>query len=407
MFKRMFRYYDYSLIIAIVCLCAIGLVMIYSASMVTSVTRFDVPYDYFYNRQKIWLAFSFLVFFATMILPYKIYLKLIPIAIGIIIATLFILFILGLFGLGHTAGNATSWFKVGGASVQPAEFAKIGLVMYLAMVFSKRQEYINDFRKAFIGPIAITLIIVGLVMVQPDFGTAMIIGVIAAGVMSCSGISLKTFFKLVRLAIGLALVAIPIGMVTGYVSEERISRFTGASDPFKHAEDAGYQLVNSYLAIGSGGIKGLGLGESIQKYGYLPESHTDFIMAVIAEELGFFGVSIVLILLFFIVAKTLLLAKKCDDPFGSLICVGVGTMIGLQSAINLGGLTGLIPITGVPLPFISYGGSSLVLLMISMGLVVNISMFVNYRKDKKKQGNMPQQKAGAKKGSTISLNSDV
>lgn len=402
MFKRMFRYYDYSIVIAIICLCAIGLIMIYSASMVTSVTRYDVSPDYFYNRQKIWLFIAFISFFLMMVLPYRMFLRFIPLAIMGVVFALIIIFI-----IGHTAGNAKSWIQFGGANLQPAEFAKLGITMYLAMVFSKRQEYINDFRNAFLGPIGLTLFIVGLVLAQPDFGTAMIIGLIAAAVMVCSGINFKTFLKLIRFGVFLILVGVPIGILTGYASEERLSRFTGASDPFKHAEDAGYQLVNSYLAIGSGGIKGLGLGESIQKYGYLPESHTDFIMAVIAEELGFFGVSIVLILLFFIVAKTLLLAKKCEDPFGSLICVGVGTMIGLQSFINLGGLTGLIPITGVPLPFISYGGSSLVLLMISMGLVVNVSMFVNYRKDKKKQANMQQQKAAVKKSSAISLNSDV
>ncbi|MFC3884246.1 FtsW/RodA/SpoVE family cell cycle protein [Bacillus songklensis] len=401
MFKRMFRYYDYSIIIAILCLCAIGLVMIYSASMVTSVTRYDVPYDYFYNRQKAWLVVAFLFFFLTMILPYRIYLKIIPYGIVTIVAALIFLFV-----LGHTAGNAKSWFQLGPANLQPAEFAKLGITMYLAMVLSKRQEYINNFRQAFLGPIGLTLFILGLVLAQPDFGTAMLIGVIAAAVMSCSGINLKSFFKLVRFGLALVLVGLPIGKLTGYVSEERLSRFTGASDPFKHAEDAGYQLVNSYLAIGSGGVKGLGLGESIQKYGYLPESHTDFIMAVIAEELGFFGVAVVLLLLFFIVAKTLLLAKKCDDPFGSLICVGIGTMIGIQAFVNLGGLTGLIPITGVPLPFISYGGSSLVLLMISMGMVVNISMFVNYRKDKK-QTNSQQQKLTATKGNSVPLNPNV
>jgi cell division protein FtsW len=402
MFRRMFRYYDYSIIIAILCLCAIGLVMIYSASMVTSVTRYEVSHDYFYNRQKIWLVISFFFFFFMMILPYRAFLRIIPVVILGILAALAVLFV-----VGHTAGNAKSWIKLGGASLQPAEFAKLGIIMYLSMVFSKRQEYINNFPKAFLGPIGLTLLIVGLVLAQPDFGTAMLIGVIAASVMACSGISFKTFKKLVLFGVLLVFVGWPVGMMTGYISEERLSRFTGAADPFKHAEDAGYQLVNSYLAIGSGGMKGLGLGESIQKYGYLPESHTDFIMAVIAEELGFFGVAVVLFLLFFIVIKTLLLAKKCDDPFGSLICVGVGTMIGLQAFVNLGGLTGIIPITGVPLPFISYGGSSLVLLMISMGLIVNISMFTNFRKDKHKQGGLQQQKAAIKKGNISALNSDV
>lgn len=149
-------------------------------------------------------------------------------------------------------------------------------------------------------------------------------------------------------------------------------------------------MVNSYIALGAGGWKGLGLGQSIQKFNYLPEAHTDFIMAVIAEELGLFGVLFVLLLLTYIVLRGFQIARKCTDPFGSLLAVGISSMVAIQTFINLGGLTGLIPITGVTLPFISYGGSSLLLLMASMGILINVSMFTNYHsmystKEKKPQ----------------------
>lgn len=342
--------------------------------MITSITRYGQDSDFFYGKQKGWLIIAGFVFLATILFPYKLYQKLLPIAV------------LGTFGLlglvflmGHTAGGAQSWLKLAGASLQPAEFAKLTVILYLALVLGKRQEYINDIKRAFIGPIGLTMGIFIFVAIQPDLGTGLIILMIAVAIMLCSGISRKTFFKLILLGLVMLTIMGTIGVLTGQVTENRIGRFTGASDPFKYAQGEGYQLVNSYLAIGSGGLKGLGLGESVQKYGYLPESHTDFIMAVIAEELGFFGVFLVLGLLGFLIYRILTLAKRSKDPFASLICIGVATMLGIQAFINLGGLTGLIPITGVTLPFISYGGSSLLSLMIAMGIVVNISFFVNYQ----------------------------
>lgn len=167
-------------------------------------------------------------------------------------------------------------------------------------------------------------------------------------------------------------------------SPERVSRLYSFLDPFQYANGDGYQLVNSYLAIGLGGLKGVGLGKGIQKYGYLPESHTDFIMAVIAEELGLFGVAFTLGLLAFIVLRGLWIARRSHDAFGSLLAIGISVMIGFQTFINVGGVVGLIPITGVPLPLVSYGGTSLVLTMASLGLLVNISMFAKYEQRYKK-----------------------
>ncbi|TYR79910.1 FtsW/RodA/SpoVE family cell cycle protein [Priestia megaterium] len=382
MVKKIFKHYDYSIIIAIVLLCVIGLVMVYSSSMITSITRYGQESDFFYNKQKGWLVVTFIVFFLTMMFPYKLYQKWLP---------LIVLFTFGLLGLvfimGHTAGGATSWFKLAGASVQPAEFAKLTVILYLSLVLAKRQEYINDIKKAFTGPIGLTMAIFLFVAIQPDLGTGSIILAIAVTIMLCSGVSRKTIIKLSLIGAILLVIMGTIGVMTGQVTEERISRFTGVSDPFKYAQGQGYQLVNSYLAIGSGGLTGLGLGESVQKYGYLPESHTDFIMAVIAEELGFFGVILVIGLIGFLIFRILMLAKRSKDPFASLICIGIATMLGIQTFINLGGLTGLIPITGVTLPFISYGGSSLMSLMIAMGIVVNISFFVNYQEKKEKKLN--------------------
>ncbi|QPA31921.1 FtsW/RodA/SpoVE family cell cycle protein [Thermaerobacillus caldiproteolyticus] len=376
--KKIIKSYDYPLIIAIFMLSAFGLIMVYSSSMVSAVIRFGVSSDYFYQRQKIWLIIAMIGFFFALIVPYKIWANkkivqfiffLMPV---ILIAVAFV---------GHTANNATSWFQLGFFNMQPAELAKLGLIIYLAAVFANKQKRLSQPARAKVFPIYYTLFICFLIAIQPDFGTATIVLLIAACLILSSGLSFRLLWK--QLLFFMMIMAVVFPLLFPFIgdeifSKERMSRIYSFLDPFKYADDEGFQLVNSYIAIGLGGIKGLGLGKSIQKYGYLPESHTDFIMSIIAEELGLFGVTFVLGLLAFIVLRGLWIARKCNDAFGSLIAVGVSAMIGIQTFINVGGVTGLIPITGVPLPLVSYGGSSLVLFMISLGVLVNVSMFTKY-----------------------------
>lgn len=381
MVKKIIKSYDYSLILAVILLCSFGLVMVYSSSMITAVARYGFEPDHFFQRQKLALIAGGLAFLVMMILPYRVFLD------GRILK--FIVFgsiglLLSLFFIGHVAGNAQSWIKVGGMSLQPGEFVKLSVIIYLAAVYDKKQTYIDEFGRGVLPPLIFTGLICFFVVIQPDFGTAFIIGMIAVCMIVSSGMAVKSMVKLISFLLLFALLMTPYIFIKGFFSDEQISRFTGVSDPFGNEGGAGYQLVNSFYAIGSGGLKGLGLGQSVQKYGYLPESHTDFIMAIIAEELGILGVLFVIILLAFVVLKGFAVARKCQDPFGTLLAVGISSMIAIQTMINLGGLTGLIPITGVPLPFISYGGSSILLLLISMGLLVNVSMFTNYREIYKK-----------------------
>jgi cell division protein FtsW len=400
--KKIAKSYDYPLIIVIFMLCIFGLIMIYSSSMISAVVRFGVESDYFYQKQKLWLIIASLVFLFTMIIPYKVFAqkKVVQAIFWGAPAILFIVFI-----AGHTANNAKSWFKLGFFNIQPAEFVKLGLIIYLAAVFANKQKSLSKSSKGNVFPIYYTLFICVLIAIQPDFGTAIIILLISLSMIVSSGIRMALLFKQIlflgMFGVLLSPVWFPI-LGSEIFSKERMSRIYGFLDPFKYADDAGFHLVNSYLAIGSGGLKGLGLGESIQKYGYLPESHTDFIMSVIAEELGLFGVAFVILLLAFIVLRGLAIARKCQDAFGSLLAIGISAMIGIQTCINLGGLTGLIPITGVPLPLISYGGSSLLLLMISLGILVNISMFVKYEANYKgKMGASNIVKSSQKRGLTF------
>jgi cell division protein FtsW len=379
MLKKILKSYDYSIIIVLIMLAIFGLIMVYSASMVSAVQRYGVESDYFYQRQKFHLAVSAFVFIFTALIPYKM-LKSNKILVPMVVVSLVGLG--SLFVFGHVAGNAQSWFKIGASSLQPSEFVKLCVIIYLSAVYAKKQSYINEFNKGVVPPLAYLLLVVIFVAIQPDVGTAAIIFLIAGTIIFSSGMSFKNIGKLC--GIGLVLSAPLIFMVKDILfSDVRIGRLLAFQDPFVDEQGIGWQLANSYMAVGSGGLNGLGLGQSIQKLGYLPESHTDFIMAVIAEELGIFGVSFVLLCLGYIILKGIFIGIKCKDPFGSLLAIGISSMIGIQSFINLGGISGVIPLTGVPLPFVSYGGSSLLQLAVAMGILLNISMFVNYEQNYK------------------------
>lgn len=363
-------------------LCLFGLVMVYSSSMIAAVARWDYDIDHFYQNQKKAMLLSFCAMVFMMIFPYKFFQnkKILMIMMFGISGLLLFTFL-----FGHTAGNAQSWLKIGGFSIQPAEFSKLALIIYLAAIYGKRQDRINNMDKAVMPPIIFLVTICLLIAIQPDYGTAVIIFLISASIIISSGMAFKGLVKLFSIFLMFAGVAIAGFFVTGNISKifsaNKIARFTSFSDPFQ-AGDSGLQLANSLLAIGNGGLTGVGLGESTQKYGYLPESHTDFIIAIIAEELGFLGVAFVLLTLAFIVLRGLVLSAKCTDPFGSLLLIGISSMIGIQVVINIGGATGLMPITGITLPFISYGGSSLLLLMTSIGMYQNIIMRMNLKAQK-------------------------
>jgi len=357
--------YDFTLIITPILLSAFGILMIYSASMVTAVVE-GLESTHYLMRQSIWFIIGISGFIVCSIFPYKYYQKLMKF---IILAIIILLIAVLLFG--STANNAKSWFQIGPVGMQPAEFAKLGIIMYLASVYSKKQAYINQFNKGVLPPLVLTGIILGLIVLQPDIGTASIIFLIASTVIFSSGIRLKHLSILIGIGLALALLAIPY-----MVTDERLSRFTGAYQPFETPDSDGYQLIQSYLAIGVGGLTGEGLGQSVQKLGYLMEAHTDFIMAIIAEELGFIGVLIVLGMLAIIVLRGIFIARRSNDSFGALLAIGISSMVAIQAFVNLGAISGLLPITGVPLPFVSYGGSSLLIMLISMGILNNIAMNV-------------------------------
>jgi cell division-specific peptidoglycan biosynthesis regulator FtsW len=385
MWKKILKSYDYSLAAVYFLVTIFGLIMVYSASMVTSIQVYGLgDSSYFFDKQLINLLIGSAAFFITALIPYKILKNktlLMLMVFGILTSLILVLY------AGNNVNNATSWFQLGSRALQPSEFAKLAIIIYLSAVYAKKQSYLNDFTKGVAPPVLFLVLTTFLTGIEPDFGTALIIFATGCLLIFCTGMNWKNLLKLALIGLlGIAVLS-PLIWVNrdAIFTENRLGRIYSYLDPFAYENDLGHQLVNSYVAIAAGGWKGVGLGKSVQKLGYLPEAHTDFIMAIIAEELGIFGVVFVLFCLGYIVLKGFYIGLKCRDPFGSLLAFGISGLIGFQSFVNLGGVSGLIPITGVPLPFISYGGSSLLCMSIAMGLLMNVSLFANLDAKKSKQ----------------------
>lgn len=383
MFKKILKSYDYSIIIVMALLMFFGLIMVYSASMVSAVQYYGKESsDFFYNKQLFNIVLAGVAFIIVALFPYKALMsnKILMPMVGISLIGLG-----GIFFYGTVINKAQSWYQLGQSSLQPAEFVKLSVIIYLSAVYAKKQSYINEFNKGVIPPLVYVILVCGFVAFQPDFGTAAIIFMIAATIILCSGMNWRNLFKLFIIGMAAFLLLVLFKQIQGdsLLSETQMNRiFVFMDSPFsdEKVQSSGYHMSNSLIAIGGGGLKGVGLGQGVQKLGYLTDGHTDFIMAVIAEELGIFGVSFVIIGLGYIVLRGIYTGLRCKDPFGSLLAIGISSMIGIQSFINIAGVSGIIPLTGVPVPFVSYGGSSLLQLAIGMGILVNVSMFVKYER---------------------------
>ncbi|MFX3674234.1 MAG: FtsW/RodA/SpoVE family cell cycle protein [Paenisporosarcina sp.] len=379
--KRYAKNFDYPLFTTYLFLCLFGLVMIYSASMEWAVNVYGYEPDFFYKRQVINLLVAIPVFLLAAFIPYKHYRRK-----PIMASMLFVMFIL-LFAvhfIGDDINGAKSWITIGPLRLQPSELAKIILILYFASVFAnkKTKGNLDSVNESIAPPVTILTIAFFSVLSEVDMGTAGIILFVSVSVLAASGIRFKTFAKLFSLIFGVIILITPILYFFRdiFITPKRLLRLEAFLNPFEFEQDSGFQIVNGYLAIGAGGVKGLGLGQSVQKLGYLPEPQTDFIMAIIAEELGILGTVLVIGSLGFIVLRALFIALNTQDVQARMIATGVGSLIGFQTFINLGGLLGIIPLTGVPLPFISYGGTSVVLLSLAMGILLNVSMFVKHEK---------------------------
>jgi cell division protein FtsW len=303
----------------------------------------------------------------------------IPIFLVIIILLILVPFI------GYEANGAKSWFRFGPLSLQPAEFAKLGIILYLASLISNKDQKFRDFKKGLLPALCVVGFITMLIMLQPDLGSCMIVLICAAIVISVGGSNLKHIFVLGTGLAAIAVMGVAFLIATTHPQDAgyyRVQRLTSFLHPMEHRLDEGWQIVQSLFALGHGGITGAGFGQGIQKLHYLPEAHTDFIFAIIGEELGFIGIALLVLVYLLLIWRGILVSVRCKDTFGTLTGIGIIGMIAFQALINIGGVTSAIPLTGVTLPFISYGGSSILVILISMGILLSISREQNQVSEK-------------------------
>ncbi|MCY8224094.1 putative lipid II flippase FtsW [Bacillus haynesii] len=356
---------DYVLIASVLFLSTFGLLMVYSAGYPLGYMKYHDG-SYFFMKQLQWLLIGLTFFSAAVFFPYKAYSKL----IRFLVKLSFLMLILVLLpGIGMEKNNSQRWIQLGSLIIQPSEAVKLVMVIYFAYVYAKKQRYIADFGKGVMPPLLILAAVFFLILKQPDLGTAVSILLSCGAVLLCAGLRIRHLLLLGTMA-GTGIVYFAM------TAQYRLKRLTSFSDPFQNENGDGYQLINSYLAIDSGGLWGNGLGNSVQKLGFLPEAHTDFIMAVITEELGGVGLVMIIGAYLLIMFRGVRIASKIDDPFGKLLAVGLTFQIMIQALFNLGAVFGLLPITGIPLPFVSYGGSSLMFMLTSAGILVNLSSHV-------------------------------
>ena len=353
---------DPTIVIAVLALAILGTVMVFSASAVRADTEYGGDGYYYFKRQIFFLVAGILALVVGAAIPYGVWEKSVMLLMGL---TIFLL-VLVLTPAGYTANNASRWFRIGPLSLQIGEFAKLVVVMYLARFLASRGERLRTEPKLIIPPLVVMSAVFFLVASEPDLGTAMFIGMLGCVMLFVSGVP-------ARLLAGVGLASVPVIAYLILAKDFRIQRMKAFLDPWKEYDGSGFQLVQSYVAFGDGGLFGTGLGAGKSKLFFLPESHTDFILSVIGEEMGFVGVAIVLALFGVLIVKGMKVSAAAPDAFGAILGAGLTLMIGLQALINCMVVLGLLPTKGLPLPYISYGGSSLLTSMIAAGILLNVA----------------------------------
>ncbi|AIQ73950.1 cell division protein FtsW [Paenibacillus odorifer] len=373
---------DFQLLILTLLLVGFGLVMVFSASssLTLASSKFGNDPLYFIKRQVIWIVLGTVVMFIAMNIHYSKFKKwYVPIFIITVILLLVVAF-------SEKINGAKSWLSIGKLGIQPTELAKISIILYISALITKKGERFRDFRTGYIPVMVIVGIVAGLIMMQPDLGSCLILVATSGLVIYAGGASMKHILG------SIALLVLGVGLVIGAkaaidslspsdkatdTQDYRKGRIVAFLDPYQVAEGDGYNIIQSLTALGQGGVSGSGFGKSIQKLDYLKYPYTDFIFPVIGEEFGFLGTSIFLMLYLYFIWRGILIALRCKDPFGTLVGIGIMGLIAIQAFVNIGGVTNTIPLTGVTLPFISYGGSSLLVSMLCMGIMLSISRETN------------------------------
>jgi cell division protein FtsW len=353
---------DHTLLIITMVLALVGLVMVFSASAVVAGNRFHDS-GYFLKRQLAWLTFGFLLLHVASRVDY-IWWKRLSVPLLGLMALLLVMVLIP--SLGVAAKGARRWLRLGPISIQPAEMVKLVAVIYLAAYLTKKEDRITSFVSGLLPVLFVIGVLSGLVLLEPDLGTVVVIGLVTIGLLFLGGAQVKHL-----LALGLC--AVPVVLVLVLGSSYRRQRLLTFLAPWKDASNAGFQITQSFLAFGSGGPFGVGLGEGKQKLFFLPEAHTDFVLALVGEELGLVGTGAIILLFALFVVRGFQIAARARMPFGRYLGVGITLLIGGQALVNAAVATGMLPTKGLTLPFVSYGGSSLVISLLAVGILLNIS----------------------------------
>lgn len=355
---------DVILMVVTFLLLTIGMIMVYSSSAIWANYKFEDSF-YFLKRQLLFTLFGIVFMIGMMNIPYLFWKTKAKFLLLICFSLLLIVLIPG---VGLVRGGARSWLGIGAFSIQPSEFMKLAMIFFLAHYLSISQQKIQSFYKGLFPPLVILFLAFGLIMLQPDLGTGAVMVMTCMLMLYIGGA--KTSHFMVLIGIGAAGF---IGLILS--APYRIKRITSFLDPWQDPLGSGFQIIQSLYAIGPGGLLGLGLGQSRQKFYYLPEPQTDFIFAIVSEELGFIGGAFVLLLFSILFIRGMRIALLAPDSFGTFLAIGIISMVAIQVIINIGVVTGLFPVTGITLPLLSYGGSSLTLMLGAIGILLNISRY--------------------------------
>jgi cell division protein FtsW len=351
---------DRVLVGAVLTLAAFGIVMVFSSGAVFAAKKYGDS-TYFLKRELIYVTLGLVAMSVSSRIDYSIYRR---IAYPLLFVSILCLF--AVLKIGSRAGGAIRWFRLGPLSFQPSELAKFALSVYLASLLARKAEEVKVFSVGFLPPLVVTGLLMGLLLKQPDLGTAVIFGVVALGLLCVAGT--RSIYLVLAV-----LVAAPAGWKFIVSTPFRMRRMLAFLDPWAFRRDVGYQITESLISVGSGGVTGLGLGDGRQKLFFLPEAHTDFILSIVGEELGLIGILFVVLTFSLLVWRGLRAAFRARDVFGCYLAFGITAMFGLQALVNIGVVLGSLPTKGLPLPFISYGGTSLVVSLFMAGVLANIS----------------------------------
>jgi len=353
--------YDLIIMLMAIALTCFGVVMVYSASSVMAAKRFSDGF-FFLKRQGLFAVMGLAIMLVVMRVDYHFWRRM---AVPALLLCLVLLILVLIPGIGGKAGGASRWLKFPGFNLQPSEMAKLALIMYMAYSLDKKADKVKSFVSGIFPYMIVLAVLIGCMALQPDLGGALTLVAVAFAMLFAAGTRLAHILSMVMLALPLLMYKLSRGY-----HKDRIDAWL---NPFLDPLGKGHQIIQSWLALGTGGVFGEGLGEGKQKLFYLPEAHTDFILAVVGEELGFIGVAVVVAMFFLLVQRAMRIAVAAPDNFGRYLALGIAVLFGIEATVNMGVVTGLLPTKGLALPFLSYGGSSLLISLFAVGILLNIS----------------------------------